>query len=41
VVCLRKRYTAKSLFEYGGVVPELARDHVRKLLPMVEEVLAK
>jgi N6-L-threonylcarbamoyladenine synthase len=28
--------------EYGGVVPELAsRDHVRKLLPMVEEVLAK
>ena len=28
--------------EYGGVVPELAsRDHVRKLLPMVEEVLTK
>ncbi|MEZ5538897.1 MAG: tRNA (adenosine(37)-N6)-threonylcarbamoyltransferase complex transferase subunit TsaD [Pseudomonadales bacterium] len=28
--------------EYGGVVPELAsRDHVRKLQPMVEEVLAK
>ncbi|MEZ5436706.1 MAG: tRNA (adenosine(37)-N6)-threonylcarbamoyltransferase complex transferase subunit TsaD [Pseudomonadales bacterium] len=28
--------------EYGGVVPELAsRDHVRKLLPMVEDVLAK
>ncbi|HNG61583.1 MAG TPA: tRNA (adenosine(37)-N6)-threonylcarbamoyltransferase complex transferase subunit TsaD, partial [Cellvibrionaceae bacterium] len=27
--------------EYGGVVPELAsRDHVRKLVPMVEEVLA-
>jgi N6-L-threonylcarbamoyladenine synthase len=26
--------------EYGGVVPELAsRDHVRKLLPLVEEVL--
>jgi N6-L-threonylcarbamoyladenine synthase len=28
--------------EYGGVVPELAsRDHVRKLLPMIEDVLAK
>ncbi len=28
--------------EYGGVVPELAsRDHVRKTLPMVEEVLAR
>ena len=28
--------------EYGGVVPELAsRDHVRKLLPLVDEVLAK
>ena len=27
--------------EYGGVVPELAsRDHVRKLLPLVHEVLA-
>jgi N6-L-threonylcarbamoyladenine synthase len=27
--------------EYGGVVPELAsRDHVRKTLPLVEEVLA-
>lgn len=27
--------------EYGGVVPELAsRDHVRKLLPLVQEVLA-
>ncbi len=27
--------------EYGGVVPELAsRDHVRKLLPLVKEVLA-
>ncbi len=27
--------------EYGGVVPELAsRDHVRKLLPMVREILA-
>ena len=27
--------------EYGGVVPELAsRDHVRKLLPLVSEVLA-
>jgi N6-L-threonylcarbamoyladenine synthase len=27
---------------YGGVVPELAsRDHVRKLLPLIEEVLAK
>jgi N6-L-threonylcarbamoyladenine synthase len=26
--------------EYGGVVPELAsRDHVRKTLPLVEEVL--
>lgn len=28
--------------EYGGVVPELAsRDHVRKLLPLVEETLNK
>ncbi|HEX6549937.1 MAG TPA: tRNA (adenosine(37)-N6)-threonylcarbamoyltransferase complex transferase subunit TsaD, partial [Gammaproteobacteria bacterium] len=28
--------------EYGGVVPELAsRDHVRKLLPMVETALAR
>lgn len=27
--------------DYGGVVPELAsRDHVRKLLPMIEQVLA-
>lgn len=27
--------------EYGGVVPELAsRDHVRKLLPLIEEVLS-
>ncbi len=28
--------------EYGGVVPELAsRDHVRKLLPLIEEVLSE
>lgn len=28
--------------EYGGVVPELAsRDHVRKLVPLIEEVLGK
>jgi N6-L-threonylcarbamoyladenine synthase len=28
--------------EYGGVVPELAsRDHVRKLLPLVEQVMAQ
>jgi len=28
--------------EYGGVVPELAaRDHVRKLLPLIEDVLAR
>ncbi len=28
--------------EYGGVVPELAsRDHVRKALPLIEEVLAQ
>ncbi len=28
--------------EYGGVVPELAsRDHIRKTLPLVEEVLAR
>ncbi|MBC7982970.1 MAG: hypothetical protein H7Y02_03855 [Candidatus Obscuribacterales bacterium] len=27
--------------QYGGVVPELAsRDHVRKLVPLIEEVLA-
>jgi len=26
--------------EYGGVVPELAsRDHIRKLLPLVQEVM--
>lgn len=28
--------------EYGGVVPELAsRDHIRKTLPLIEEVVAK
>ena len=28
--------------EYGGVVPELAsRDHIRKLLPLVREVLRR
>ena len=28
--------------EYGGVVPELAsRDHVRKILPMLEKVLVE
>jgi len=28
--------------EYGGVVPELAsRDHIRKTLPLIEEVLMK
>ncbi|MGD8999064.1 MAG: tRNA (adenosine(37)-N6)-threonylcarbamoyltransferase complex transferase subunit TsaD [Granulosicoccaceae bacterium] len=28
--------------EYGGVVPELAsRDHVRKVLPLIDEVLAR
>ena len=28
--------------EYGGVVPELAsRDHVRKALPLVREVMAE
>ncbi|MGB3623814.1 tRNA (adenosine(37)-N6)-threonylcarbamoyltransferase complex transferase subunit TsaD [Ketobacter sp. MCCC 1A13808] len=28
--------------EYGGVVPELAsRDHVRKLIPLIKEVMAK
>lgn len=28
--------------EYGGVVPELAsRDHIRKTIPMIEEVMAK
>ncbi|BFM05700.1 tRNA (adenosine(37)-N6)-threonylcarbamoyltransferase complex transferase subunit TsaD [Halioxenophilus aromaticivorans] len=33
---------AKLHAEYGGVVPELAsRDHVRKLLPLVNETLAK
>ncbi|MBC7984743.1 MAG: tRNA (adenosine(37)-N6)-threonylcarbamoyltransferase complex transferase subunit TsaD, partial [Candidatus Obscuribacterales bacterium] len=27
--------------QYGGVVPELAaRDHVRKLVPLIEEVMA-
>ncbi len=28
--------------EYGGVVPELAsRDHVRKLLPLIKQLLAE
>ncbi len=28
--------------EYGGVVPELAsRDHIRKLLPLIEQILAE
>src|SRR5690606_39992470 len=28
--------------EYGGVVPELAsRDHVRKILPLIDQVLAE
>ena len=28
--------------EYGGVVPELAsRDHIRKTLPLIDEVLTK
>jgi N6-L-threonylcarbamoyladenine synthase len=28
--------------EYGGVVPELAsRDHIRKMLPLVDEVIAE
>ncbi|HEY8940561.1 MAG TPA: tRNA (adenosine(37)-N6)-threonylcarbamoyltransferase complex transferase subunit TsaD, partial [Cellvibrio sp.] len=36
-------YTQIALHaEYGGVVPELAsRDHVRKLLPLINEVMAK
>lgn len=33
-------YTQQLHQDYGGVVPELAsRDHIRKLLPMVESVL--
>ncbi|HSH42741.1 MAG TPA: tRNA (adenosine(37)-N6)-threonylcarbamoyltransferase complex transferase subunit TsaD, partial [Arenicellales bacterium] len=32
----------KTHSEYGGVVPELAaRDHVRKLLPLIQEVLVR
>lgn len=32
----------KVHMEYGGVVPELAsRDHVRKILPLIEETFAK
>ena len=28
--------------EYGGVIPELAsRDHIRKTLPLIHEVIAK
>ena len=28
--------------EYGGVVPELAsRDHIRKLIPLIEQVLSE
>ncbi len=37
-----KLYSQSAMHaEYGGVVPELAsRDHIRKLLPLVREVLA-
>ena len=32
----------KTHAEYGGVVPELAaRDHIRKVIPLVDAVLAK
>ncbi len=49
IYCTQKGLLAHSLYsqiavhsEYGGVVPELAsRDHARKLLPLVEEVLDK
>ena len=28
--------------EYGGVVPELAsRDHIRKLIPLIDEILKR
>ena len=38
-----KLYSQSAMHaEYGGVVPELAsRDHIRKLLPLVREVLAE
>jgi len=37
--CLYSQVEVHS--EYGGVVPELAsRDHVRKILPLIDEVLA-
>lgn len=37
--CLYSQVAVHS--EYGGVVPELAsRDHVRKILPLIDEVLA-
>ena len=47
--CSEKGLLAHALYsqialhaEYGGVVPELAsRDHIRKLLPLVDEVLEK
>lgn len=35
-------FSQKSHIEYGGVVPELAsRDHIRKVLPLVEATLAE
>ncbi len=48
VYCTRQGLLAHALYsqvdmhaEYGGVVPELAsRDHVRKVLPLTQEVLA-
>ena len=40
---VHRRYSQLALHNaYGGVVPELAsRDHIRKLLPLVREVLAE
>ena len=36
------RARSRSMRRYGGVVPELAsRDHIAKLLPMVQDVLAR
>lgn len=37
-----KLYSQTSHAAYGGIVPELAsRDHIRKLLPLIREVLAE
>jgi len=42
-ICAHQLYSQVKLHsEYGGVVPELAsRDHVRKIIPLIEQTLAE